>query len=386
MDPGDDRRVVRPQRGGVVAVQADAGRRQVVPGHRPSTRHRHGVAHRPDAQRLGPPPQSIDREGGHAPERDGVAVTPQIGERRLLQGGQHQTARPQGPAQRVAGAGGHHVGPARDHPRLGPAEQLVTRERHRHGSGCQRLSGRRLPCQPRRGPSGQPRRGRVQQARPDVGHDRRPEADETGHVDRLGEPHDPVVRLVHLQHQAHAVVAARVDRGPVVSQPGAIGRADLHQTGARLGHHLGHPETPADLDQLAAGHDDGPVPGQGGQHQQQGGGPVVHHVGGLGPAGPGQQGGGVVAPRRPPARRQVDLQVGVAAGADRSGAEGRPAEVGVEQHPGGVDHRPQQGGGHRLGPRPGRRRIPGRDGRPGGVDQQGVRQADVGQLTGQGVD
>ena len=150
VDPGDDRRVVGPQGGGVVAVEADAGRRQVVPGHRPPARHRHRVARRADAQRLGPPPQLVDRQ--RAMRQNGMASPSraQVGQRRLLQGGQHQTARPQGPAQRMAGAGGHHVGPAGDHPGLGPAEQLVAGERHRRRAGRQRLAGRRLPRQPRR--------------------------------------------------------------------------------------------------------------------------------------------------------------------------------------------------------------------------------------------
>ena len=53
------------------------------------------------------------------------------------------------------------------------------------------------------GPPASHGRGRVEEAGADVGHHRRAERGQGGHLDRLGEADDPVVRLVDLEEQGH---------------------------------------------------------------------------------------------------------------------------------------------------------------------------------------
>ena len=248
--------------------------------------------------------------------------------------------------------GGHQVGPAGDHPGLGAAEQLVAGERDQRRAGGQGLAGAGLVPQPagaRRPARGWSRRAGPSRCRPRPAGRGRPARPPR----RLDEPDHAVVGGVDLQDQGRR--RRRHRPRPVVGPAGAVGGPDLDQAGAGLGHHVGHPEPAADLDQLAPGHDDLPAPGQGGQHQQHGGGVVVDHQGRLGAAGPGQQGAGVVAagPRRPVAGRTRGWSSGRTSDRQRRGAERRPAEVGVEHHAGGVDHRLEQGGGR--SPPPARR-------------------------------
>ena len=63
-----------------------------------------------------------------------------------------------------------------------------------------------------------------------------------------------------------------------------------------------------------------------------------------------------------------------------------PSEVGVEEHPGGVDHWTQEVETQAFGPVARRPRIAGGNGGAGRVDQQRMGKTDVGQLAGQGVD
>jgi hypothetical protein len=68
------------------------------------------------------------------------------------------------------------------------------------------------------------------------------------HRHRRREAADLVVAGVHLHQQRRA----RADGVGVVGKMRAIRRADLVQAGPGTRHDVGHPELPADLDQLAA--------------------------------------------------------------------------------------------------------------------------------------
>ena len=112
---------------------------------------------------------------------------------------------------------------------------------------------------------------------------------------------------------------------------------------------------PPDLHQLAAGDDDLAPGGERGEGEQDGGGVVVHGEAVLGAGQPPQQAPEVRVARPAAARLQVELERRVAA-RDRGRrlearpGEGRPPQVGVQDHAGGVDHRPErrlQGGGVR---------------------------------------
>ena len=95
-----------------------------------------------------------------------------------------------------------------------------------------------------------------------------------GELGELGLGHEAPegeIAAVHLEQQR----GVRVDRGLVVAQMGAVGRADLDQAHARRRHDLGHPERAADLDQLAARHDRGPPLREPREHEQHRGGVVV---------------------------------------------------------------------------------------------------------------
>ena len=76
----------------------------------------------------------------------------------------------------MPGAAVDQVPAAGDDAGLGAAEQLVAREGDEGGAVREGLAGGRLTDQPGRRAAGQPRRGRVEQAGPDVGDDRRAEA------------------------------------------------------------------------------------------------------------------------------------------------------------------------------------------------------------------
>ena len=68
----------------------------------------------------------------------------------------------------------------------------------------------------------------------------------------------------------------------------AVRRPHLDEAGAGLGHHIGHAESAADLDQLTPGDHDGPVAGERREHEEDGRGAVVDDQRGLGACGPGE--------------------------------------------------------------------------------------------------
>ena len=122
---------------------------------------------------------------------------------------------------------------------------------------------------------------------------------------------------------------------------------DLDEPAPRLRHDLGDPEPAADLDQLAARHDDVAAAGQRGQREEHRGRVVVHDEPGLGAARLGEQRAGVVMARAPPAGVEVVLEVGggAADGVDLRpglGAERCAPEVGVQQHARRVEHGAQE--------------------------------------------
>ena len=148
-------------------------------------------------------------------------------------------------------AGVHQLGPTGDDARLRAAEELVSREGHQRRAGVEGLAGRGLALQPRRRLAFEPAAAAVEQAGPDVGHQRRAQIGQLGCAGRLGVAGEPEVRPVHLHYHRRVVVPVG-QRRCVVGPAGAVGGADLDQAGARPGHHVGHSEPPADLDELAA--------------------------------------------------------------------------------------------------------------------------------------
>ncbi len=170
----------------------------------------------------------------------------------------------------------------------------------------------------------------------------------------------------------------------VVGETGAVGGADLDQPSARLGHHVGDAEAAADLDELTSRHGHVTVPCERRQHEQHRSRTVVHHVRGLGTAGASEESSGVHRTRPPLAGGEVELEVGGRCG--DVDPERCPAQVGVEQHAGGVDDRLQQRSTHRLGSLAGMLVLPVGDGCPGHLDQERVGQTGVGERSGQHVD
>ena len=125
---------------------------------------------------------------------------------------------------------------------------------------------------------------------------------------RRREPHDSVVRRVHLEDRAYAVG----HRGPVVADARPVGGADLDQSRPGGAHDVRDPELSADLDQLSSGDQHLLAFRQRGEAEEQRGGAVVDHEG-VFCAGEGDQQllgpGGALASAT---RTAIDLEVAVA--------------------------------------------------------------------------
>ena len=138
----------------------------------------------------------------------------------------------------------------------------------------------------------------------------------------------------------------RADGSGVVGRARAVGGADFAQRRPGLPQDVGHPETPADLDQLSARHHDLASLRQRRQHQQRGGGVVVDDDGRVGASELTEPGLGVDVAPASTTRLEIELEAGIAA-ANRAdpiecgGREWRPAEVRMENHARGVDDAPQ---------------------------------------------
>jgi hypothetical protein len=150
---------------------------------------------------------------------------------------------------------------------------------------------------------------------------------------------------VHLEHER----GVRPDRALVVGDVGAVGGADLAQPGADRLDQVRDPEAVADLDELSARDYDLPAGGERRGDECEGGGPVVDQVrsGGTGHGGE-QRGEHTCAAATTGAGGEVQLDV-ARAGGDGQGfaggrAQRRPAEVGVQHDPGGVEHGEQRRG------------------------------------------
>ena len=140
----------------------------------------------PTLQRFCSPPQSGKWSKGHAPQRDGfLDVASQVGKGHVLQSFEHKPSGPEGPGQRMPAALLDELSVTGDHARLRAAEKLVTGEGHERRTRCEGLVGSRLPHQPRRGTTFEPRTSLVQQTRPEIHDDRGPEARQFGDGDRL---------------------------------------------------------------------------------------------------------------------------------------------------------------------------------------------------------
>jgi dUTP pyrophosphatase len=247
----------------------------------------------------------------------------------------------------------------------------------------QRLHGGGFAGQPGRGSTGQPGAGGVDEAAADVGHHRHAKRGELLDRGLLDEALDAVVAGVHLQHHCHVGVLAP-ERPAVVGRAGAVGGAHVDQFGARLLHHLGHPEAAADLDALATAHQHLATVGQCCTHQQHGGGVVVHDDGGLGAAHAGEQLADGALARPALAGGEVELDVhGTGLGVERH--RGSP-EVGVQQNAGGVHHVGEQGAAECFGPGRCTGDVVVGDGLAGDVDADGVRQPAGCQRAGERID
>ncbi len=158
------------------------------------------------------------------------------------------------------------------------------------------------------------------------------------------------VAAVDLQDQGRA----GGEGAAVVREVGPVGRADLEELDTGPLHHCRDAKGPADLDQLAPGHDDGPAHREGVQRQQQGGRIVVDDMGRLGPGEQRELGGEPAQARAATTGLEVELEARVAlcgpgdSGPGRGGERGA-AQVGVQQDAGGVQDPSRMGRGQPAG-------------------------------------
>ena len=206
-----------------------------MPGSEPRARQRRGVDHLAGAEGRGARPQRGGRDGGHAPERDGLRRRGG-GRRGRPPGGRRARAAPgrRARASGWRGAGRHEVGPTGDHAGLGPAEQLVAAEGHERGAVGEVWRAAGSPASHAGGPSGS--HGQAASSSPEpmsttTGGRRAPREQLRRHG--LGEALDAVVRGVHLQHAARRRRPA-IGRRLVVGEAGAVGGADVDEPGAGL--------------------------------------------------------------------------------------------------------------------------------------------------------
>ena len=173
----------------------------------------------------------------------------------------------------------------------------------------------------------------------------RPSATSSSSDRGLGEPAHPVVAVVH-PHQEGRV---RADRLLVVADPGDVRGADFAERRAGDAHDLRDAKAAADLDQLPAGDDHFLPGGQGAQDDHGRGGAVVDGRRRLAAEQRAEHFADRVLPARALAGGEVEFEVQVAAsglvgGLRRGLGDGRAAEVGVQDDPGGVDDGPQVAG------------------------------------------
>ena len=159
-----------------------------------------------------------------------------------------------------------------------------------------------------------------------------------GYRSFLDEPFDSVVAGVHLQRHGH-VAARTLQRLSIVSESGAIGGSDVDQFGSGLLHHFGYPKASTNFDALAPAHQHLTVVGKRSDHQQHSSSVVVDHHRRFGATQLGEQLTDRLLPRSAFAGRKGELDV-QGCGIVTHGHRSTP-KVGVQQHTGGVDHRPE---------------------------------------------
>ncbi len=198
----------------------------------------------------------------------------------------------------------------------------------------------------------QPKLARFDQgAAPEVVHHRQVvfcgQCDQFSHRWLAGETYHAEIGVVCPHDERHVLL--RLNRCCVVAQVGTVGRADLDQPRAALGHHLGHTKPAANLHQLPARDDHTSTARQPRQRQKHRPRVVVDHQCGLCAGQSAQQPLGVHRAVAPVTRLQVILQGGIPA-ADRvhrlpcRGRKRGPTQVGVDDDAGGVDHWTERGG------------------------------------------
>ena len=282
---------------------------------------------------------------------DRIAVA--MDAQRRLERGQRELVAAERAVERMRPYLAHEITVADDDPALRTAEQLVARVAHQRRSGADAVDDARLERE---------RLGHVLGEQPGAEILEHQHAARGAQLDELRErrhrreAEDPEIARVDLEQHARV----RPDRSGIVAQVRAVRRADLDHPAAGLRHHVGHAKAAADLDELAAGHDDLALVRQRAQHEVDRRSVVVHHERRLGPAQLGRQRADAFLALVALAGERVDLDDRVAGRIGdrraRRGGERRTADAGVEHHAGGVDdpamaHRTRRT--HALGERDG---------------------------------
>jgi len=128
----------------------------------------------------------------------------------------------------------------------------------------------------------------------------------------------------------------------VVFEMGPVGRPHLHQASATATHHVGYPERPTDLDQLASGDHHLSTLCQCVENQENGGRVIVHNESTLGP-GQGTQYLFYMNIARPSLTLfDIIFQIGKTTGhlihmLDCTGMKEGPAKIGVDHNACGID-------------------------------------------------
>jgi len=133
----------------------------------------------------------------------------------------------------------------------------------------------------------------------------------------------------------------------IVGGASAVRRADLHEARARLGHDVGHPKGAADLDELAARHQNFFFRGQRVERQDHRGGAIVHHERVLGAGDLFEQSNAMRVSRATLTSADVVLEVAESFrdlfdGANGDTSERSAAKVGVKNYTGSIDDATQR--------------------------------------------
>ena len=169
-----------------------------------------------------------------------------------------------------------------------------------------------------------------------------------GHA--VGKAQNAVIAGMHLE-QGPGVFP---DSPLIVPQVGLVGGTHFPQQAAALLHDLGDAEGAADLHQLPPGGNDLSPFAHGAEDQQNGGGVVVDYHGTFCPGDLAQELFHMTVTGAPLTVLQIIFQGGIPPGhRGRSGhrlfGQAGPAQIGMQGHAGGVDHRPQGGLGGCFG-------------------------------------